>query len=38
MRSNDDDLARIARAELLLDYIGKKVREQTARKEAEKEV
>jgi len=33
----DDDLARVARAELLLDYIVKKVREQIPKKEAEKE-
>jgi hypothetical protein len=32
----DDDLARVARAELLLDYIGKKVREQVPKVEAEK--
>jgi len=32
----DDDLAGVARAELLLDYIGKKIREQLPKKEAEK--
>jgi hypothetical protein len=33
---SDDDSARVRRAELLLDYIGKKVREQLSKKEAEK--
>lgn len=32
----DDDLARVARAELLLDYIGKKIREQISENQAKK--